>query len=350
MEWFAEGGLLVIQCSPQWLAPLSWFWWCTFEKGIALLCKHRETIGKWKQRRGLGSDGWCWFFCIGPWPAPLGQQEALLWVRCFLQHCQSRKIFQKNGNGHPSLHKGDPCTGIGTSLHFKSLVQCHPRANNEICEGWCAAYLLCAWGSRLLGSVLHYMCWFNPENKKKPGAVSSGVGSLAKGIQRSGQPNQVEQSQAHNVYRPQEPSHLSLSIKGSEAKHILGGLQIIAARWCLAREVHAACWTAWNTCKKWWTCMVMQTLCPPLPEWEKIPLGKSFWTSIPCWLHGLKRKRDFSSTRRANTMDFSTWLKTLDGWTPDPIGASPMKILWAKSACSLIASLLEWVPPGCQWK
>ena len=32
MEWFAGGGLLVIQCSPQWLPPLSWFWWCTFEK------------------------------------------------------------------------------------------------------------------------------------------------------------------------------------------------------------------------------------------------------------------------------------------------------------------------------
>ena len=146
MEWFAEGGLLVIQCSPQWLPPLSWFWWCTFEKGIAFLCKQREAIGKWIQRCDLGSDGRCWFFCIGPWPAPLGQQEALLWVRCFLQHCQSGKVFQKFGNWHPRLHKGDPCTCIGTSLHLKPLVQCHPRAVNQICEGWCTAHMLCAWG------------------------------------------------------------------------------------------------------------------------------------------------------------------------------------------------------------
>ena len=35
--------------------------------------------------------------------------------------------------------------------------------------------------SHLLGSVLHYICWFNPGRQKKTGAVSSGVGSLAKG-------------------------------------------------------------------------------------------------------------------------------------------------------------------------
>ena len=44
--------------------------------------------------------------------------------------------------------------------------------------------------SHLPGSVLHYMCWFNPGRQKIPsGAVSSGAGSLAKGIQRAGQPN-----------------------------------------------------------------------------------------------------------------------------------------------------------------
>ena len=120
-----------------------------------------------------------------------------------------------------------PCTGIGTSLRFKSLVNAIPGLSMKFVRG--DALHICfvhgahaSWGvssTTCVGSTL--------KTKISPGAVSSG--SLAKGIQRSGQPNQVEQSQAHHVHRPQEPSHLSLSIKGSEAKHILGGLQIIAA-------------------------------------------------------------------------------------------------------------------------
>ena len=326
-------------------------------KGIAFFCKQRETIGKLIQRCDLGSDGWCWFFCIGPWPAPLGQQEALLWVRCFLQHCQSGKVFQKFGNWHPSLHKGDPCTCIGTSLHLKPLVQCHPRAVNQICERWCAAHMLCAWGLLTPPGEcppLHVLVqpW---EAKKIPsGAVSSGVGSLAKGITKSwtAQPGwAISGSPCSQTPRTLTPHTLLWALRVVRQNTCFQHSWWFADHCCkLTSAKRGACWTAWNTCNKW-TCIVMQTLCSRLQSGKKfLPLGKGFWTSIPCWIHGLKRKRDFSSTRCTSTISFSTWLKILDGWTPGAIGASPMKILWAKSACSLIASLLGWVPPGCQWR
>ena len=113
MEWFAGGGLLVIQCSPQWLPPLSWFWWCTFEKGIAFFCKQRDRLFLQTKGNHWQMDTKVWF---GQW-----------WVML---------IFFALALGLPHWASKRPCYELPPALPIRESISKNWKLTPKPSQGW----------------------------------------------------------------------------------------------------------------------------------------------------------------------------------------------------------------------
>ena len=85
--------------------------------------------------------------------------------------------------------------------------------------------------SHLLGSVLHYMCWFNPGRQKKNPQERLAVvwEALQKAYKELESPTRLTNLKLSMFTDPKNPhsSYPSLSIKGSEAKHMLPAFLVV---------------------------------------------------------------------------------------------------------------------------
>eukprot|EP00435_Cladocopium_sp_Y103_P046283 s399_g13.t1 len=167
-----------------------------------------------------------------PWACPIGPAKGPAMSVMLFQHCQPGKHFKNLEMDTQAFTRVTHAQALAHPCSSNPLFNAIPGLSTKFVRGD-ALHICFVHGvySHLLGSILHYLCWFNPgrQNRSPQERLAVVWEALQKAYKELESPTRLSNLRLTIFTDPKNPrtSYPFLSIKGSEAKHMLPAFLVV---------------------------------------------------------------------------------------------------------------------------